>query len=171
MIAPGDAHPEHVIVGHELAHPGQRFEGARRDRAGEPELDLVMGQVTEPLDRVELHDPPLADDRDPVAALLDLGQDVARQEDGATVADRLTQGLEERLLDERVETRRRLVEDQQLGPVLEGDDHPDLLLVALAVLPEAPADIQLEAVDQRRLVRGIDAATKVARSTPGSACP
>ena len=44
-----------------------------------------------------------------------------------------------RLLDERVEARGRLVEDEQLGPVLERDDQADLLLVALRVLPEAAA--------------------------------
>ena len=48
---------------------------------------------------------------------------------------RLADELEEGLLDERVEARRRLVEDQQVGPVLERDDQADLLLVALASTP------------------------------------
>ncbi len=72
-----------------------------------------------------------------------------REEHGRAVGDRLVQRLEERLLDERVEARRGLVEDEQLGPVLEGGDHADLLLVALAVLLEPLARVEVEALDQR----------------------
>ena len=39
---------------------------------------------------------------------------------------------------------RRLVEDQQVGPVLERDDQPDLLLVALRVLLEPAARVEVE---------------------------
>jgi hypothetical protein len=55
----------------------------------------------------------------------------------APACDGLAQGHEERLLDERVEPAGGLIEDEQLGPVLERDDHADLLLVALGVLLEA----------------------------------
>ena len=66
------------------------------------------------LDAVDLDEPAVADDRDAVAGPLDLGQDVARQEDRAALGLRLADERVERLLDERVEARRRLVEDQQL---------------------------------------------------------
>ena len=97
----------------------------------------MVGQVAQALDRVGLHDAAIADDRHPVCALLDLGQDVAGEEDRRASLHSLAQGHEERLLDERVEPAGGLIEDEQLGPVLERDDHADLLLVALGVLLEA----------------------------------
>ena len=45
-----------------------------------------------------------------------------REEDRRAVGDRLAEDAEERLLDERVEARGGLVEEQQLGAVLERDD-------------------------------------------------
>jgi hypothetical protein len=45
--------------------------------------------------------------------------------------------------------------------VLERDDDADLLLVALAVFAEPAARVQLEALDERRLVGAIDAAPQV----------
>ena len=55
----------------------------RRARHGlrEAQLDLVVGEVAQRLDPIDLDQPAVADDRDAVAGLLDLGQDVARQED------------------------------------------------------------------------------------------
>ena len=68
--------------------------------------------------------------------LLDFGQDVAGEEDRASLVLGLAHQGVERLLHERVETGRRLIEDQQLRPVLERDHEADLLLVALRVLLE-----------------------------------
>ena len=95
--------------------PGSAVESAERQIAGEPQLDLVMGEIAEPLDAVDLDEQALADDRDAVAGLLDLAEDVAREEDRPALGLRLADDLVERLLDERVETRRRLVEDRA-GP-------------------------------------------------------
>ena len=75
--------------------------------------------------------------------------------------DGLAQQLEERLLDERIEARGGLVEHEQVGPVLEGDHEPDLLLVALRVLLEAAARVEIEAGDEVGLVARIDAAAEV----------
>ena len=61
---------------------------------------------------------------------------------------RLAHDLEEGLLDERIEARGRLVEDQQVRPVLERDDQPDLLLVALRVLLEPAARVEVEPLDE-----------------------
>ena len=73
----------------------------------------------------------------------------------------LADQLVERLLDERIEPGGRLVEDEQLGSVLERDDEPDLLLVALRVLLELARCVEVEALDQRGLVGGVDAAAQV----------
>jgi hypothetical protein len=48
------------------------------------------------------------------------------------------------LLPERVEPRGRLVEDEQLGPVLQRLDEPDLLPVALRERPDRAVELELE---------------------------
>ena len=130
----------------------------------------MVGEVAQAVDGVELGQPPVADDRHALAGLLDLGQDVRREEHRRAVGHRLAQRLEERLLDERVEARRRLVEHQQLGAVLEGGDHADLLLVALAVRLEPLAGVEVEALDQRGLVRRVHAAAQVREVLERLAC-
>ena len=84
------------------------------------------------------------------------------QEDRAPVLPRLADEREERLLDERVKAGRRLVEDEQVRPMLERDDQADLLLVALRVLLEPAARVEVEALDQRGDIGAIDPATEVA---------
>ena len=73
----------------------------------------------------------------------------------------LAQDAEERVLDERVEARRRLVEDQQVRSVLERDDQPDLLLVAARVLLEPPARIEIEPLDEIGDVGAVHPAAQV----------
>ena len=108
----------------------------------------MVGEVAQRLDTVDSDQPAVADDRDAIARLLDLGQDVAREEDRPALCLRLADELVERLLDERIEARRRLVEDQQVRPVLERDDEADLLLVALRVLLELATRVEVEALDE-----------------------
>ena len=128
---------------------------------------MVEGEVPDGLDRVDLDEPALADDGDPIAGAVDLVDDVRRQEDRPARGLRLAHELEERLLDERVQPRRRLVEDEQIGLVLERDDQPDLLLVALAVLAEPPARVEVEAVDELVDVRSVHAAAQVGEVRDG----
>src|SRR5262245_27791501 len=156
-----DAHLQHVLLGDDVADARQHGERAHRRLAGEPQLDLVMGQVAERFDAIDFHEQPVADDRDAVAGLLDLAEDVAREKDRPALRLRLADELVERLLDERVEPGRRLVEHQQVRPVLEGDDQADLLLVALRVLLELAAGIEVQALDELLLVRRLDAASEV----------
>ena len=148
--------------------PGSAAKAPTGHLAREPQLDLVVGEIAQRLDPVDPDQPALADDRDPVAGLLDLGQDVAREEDRAALGLRLADDLVERLLDERVEARRRLVEDQQVGPVLERDDQADLLLVALRVLAELAARVDVEARDQLGLVDADRRRREGSRSTRSS---
>src|SRR6266545_4437936 len=156
-----DAHSEDVILGRDVAHAGQRRERVDRHVAGEAQLDLVVGEIAQRFDPVDLDELALTDDRDPIAGLLHLGQDVARQEDCSALVLCLSDDLVEGLLDQRVQTRGRLVEDQQIGTVLESHDEPDLLLVALRVLPEPAREIHVEAGDEVGLVERIDATPKV----------
>src|SRR5436190_2374638 len=123
----GDAELQRLALGRDVADAGDRREGSRRDLAREPQLDLVMSEIAQGLDPVHLGEPSVADDRDAIAGLLDLAEDVAREEDRPALGLGLADDLVEGLLDERIETRRGLVEDQQVRPMLEGDDQPDLL--------------------------------------------
>src|SRR5207245_10113122 len=50
------------------------------------------------------------------------------------------------LLQERVETRRRLVQNEQVGPMLERAHQADLLAVPLREAPDAVAHVQPEAL-------------------------
>ena len=50
---PADAQPQDVVVDHDVAHAGQRLELGGRHRAGEAQLDLVVGEVAQRVDRVE----------------------------------------------------------------------------------------------------------------------
>ena len=148
-------------VDDDVADAVEARERLGRDRAGEAQLHLVVGEVAQALDAVHLDELAVADDRDAIAGPLDLGQDVAREEDRPALGLRLADEGVERLLDERIQARGRLVEDQQLRPVLERDDEADLLLVALRVLLELARRVDLEALDERRLVGRVDAAAQV----------
>ena len=156
-----------MVLDDDLGHAGQPLEGRDGDTVDEAQLDLVMREITQRLDPVDLHQTAVADDGHPVARPLDLGQDVAGQEDGPALGARLAHQLVERLLDERIEPGCRFVEDEQLGAVLEGDDQPDLLLVALGVLLEPPRRVEIEALDQRGLVGRVDAAAQVGEVLDG----
>src|SRR5436190_15503789 len=127
---PRDAHPKGLILRDEIAHTRQRRELAERYLAREDKLHLVVREVAQVLDAADSRQAALADDGHAVARALDLREDVARQKDGPALGLGLADDGIERLLDERVEARRRLIEDQQLRPVLERDHEPDLLLVA-----------------------------------------
>ncbi len=122
----------------------------------------MVGQVAQRVDAIDLHQPTLADDRHAVAAALDLAEDVARQEDAAAVRDPLPEQREECLLDERIQSRRWLVEQQKFGLVLQRRDQADLLLVALRVFAESAARVEVEALDQLSLVGAIDSAAEIA---------
>ena len=77
MIGPADPHAEDVVLAATSLTPGQSLELGRRDGSREPQLDLVVGQVAQPLHAVHLDQQALADDRHPVARALHLAQDVA----------------------------------------------------------------------------------------------
>ena len=157
----GDPHPDEAALGHGVADTRQTAEQLDRDWLGEQQLDVVERELADRLDAIDLDEAALADDRDPVAGPVDLVDDVRRQEDRPAVGAGFADELEERLLDERVEPGRRLVEDEQVRLVLERHDQPDLLLVALGVLAEAPARVEVEPLDQVVDVGAVDPAAQV----------
>ena len=103
------------------------------------------------VDVLERDEPAGPDDRDPVADPLDLGQDVRAEEDRPAGRAKLVEDVVEGALHERVEALGRLVEDGQLGVVLEGLDDADLLAHPARVVADRPAERllgQLEPVEQ-----------------------
>ena len=87
------------------------------------------------LDGVDELEPAFADEADAIGHVLHLGQDVRGEEDRAASPGDLRDELVERLLHERVEPARRLVEHEQVGIVHERLDEADLLPVARARAP------------------------------------
>src|SRR5437773_3979495 len=77
--------------------------------------------------------------------MLDLGEDVRRKKGRRARIAGLTKQLVELLLVQRVEAAGRLVEDEQLRPVHEGEHDAELLLVAARVFAKAAAEVQVEA--------------------------
>ena len=103
--------------------------------------------------------PALPDDRHAIADALHLGQDVRREEDRPAGLPQLVEHVVERALHERVEPLGRLVEDRQLGIVLERLDDADLLAHAARVVanqplaasaPTAPAGRTARRAERRR---------------------
>ena len=166
-MGPDDAHPQQVVLDHDIGDTRQGFELGGRDTVREAELHLVMREIAQCLGAIDLDQAPVADDRDAVAGVFDLRQDVAREEDGAALRPRLADQLVEGMLDERVETRGGLVEDEQVRAMLERDDEPDLLLVALGVLLEAARWVDAQPFDERGLVGRVHAASQVGEVLDG----
>ena len=92
-----------------------------------------------------------AHDRHAVAQPLHLGQDVRREEDRATGLAPLVEQVVEGALHQWVEALGGLVEDGQLGIVLQGLDDADLLAHAARVVAHRPLERpagHLQPVDQ-----------------------
>ena len=141
--------------------PGIARTRRERHRVGELDLDpaplhRLAEQVVDPLDRDQ---PAVADDPDPVADALDLVELVRGEEDRAAALAFLAHQGEELLLHQRVQAARRLVEDEQVGAVEEGEDQADLLAVAARELAQRPLEVGPEAPSQLfGAARSVDAA-------------
>ena len=129
----------------------------------QPDLDLAP-PIAEP--RGQLVHGPLPDqpsrgeDADPVAHALDLVQQVAREQDGhPALADEPAQQVEDLRDAERVDRRRRLVEDQDVGILHEriGDaeplEHAARVRVGPVVGSVGQADLVEDLVDRRLPLR------------------
>ena len=96
------------------------------------------------VDRIDELEPSFSDEADPIRDVLHLGQDVRREEDRPATADDLRDELVERLLHERIEPTRRLVEHEQVGVVHERLDETDLLPVPARELLDPAAEVEVE---------------------------
>ena len=125
-------------------HSGHACEGVGRRRLCERRLHVRERAGAEVVDRVDELEPAFADEADAIGDVLHLGQDVRREEDRAAAPGDLRDELVERLLDERIEPARRLVEHEQVGIVHERLDEPDLLPVPARQLLDPAVEIEVE---------------------------
>lgn len=100
--------------------------------------------------RAALDGAALADDADPITQRLDLGQDMAGEQDGAPLPTGVADAALELRLHEGVEPGGGLVQDQQLDITGEGGDEGHLLAVALGVGAGPLGGVEVEAIEHRR---------------------
>ncbi len=145
-------------LGPRLVHAGQPVEAG--DGGGGPRHDRRPRQLPQLRQRPRLHRLAVPDDGDPVGQHLDLGQDVTGQQHGAPGGLHLGDDLLEHRLHQRVETARRLVQDEQLDVRGQGGDEGDLLPVALGVGARLLLRVELEPLDQLVLAPLVDPAAQ-----------
>lgn len=136
--------------------PGQSPESLDVRWLREAQLDGPGRTRAQPLDRVGDDDAALLDDGQLVDHPLDLVEVVGGQEDRAALGNGLAEKRRELVLQERVEAGGGLVQDQQLGPVLEGKHEPDLLPVPLRQGAYRPVQLNPEPVDELVAHRVVD---------------
>ena len=90
-----------------------------------------------------------SDDGDPVAHALDLGHHVGGEEHGPAFPARLADQLVELLLHQRIQPLGRLVQHEQLRPVHERLEQPDLLPVPVGERADAHSQVEVEALGER----------------------
>ena len=110
--------------------------------------DRGAGDGAELGERAVANRTPFPDDRDPIAELLDLREDVARQQHRGAAFDRVDDRLLEGRFHQWIETRRRFVEDEQFDVGCERGDQRDLLAVPLRVRAALLARVELEPIDE-----------------------
>lgn len=128
------------------------------------ERDLGACEVTQFGERAGLDDLTRPDDRDPIAQLLDLREDVARQQHRGSGLPHALDLLPEHHLHERVQTAGRLIEDVQIGGHGEGGDECDLLPIPLGVGAALLARIEVEHLREAFLLGAVGGIV-----TPGAA--
>src|SRR5712691_12291320 len=155
-----DRAPESLALDGQIFDTVSQAQAFRGHLLAGRELDLHMvdsyaRQLTQLSD---LDQPARAQDADPVAYVLDLGKDVRGKKDRGTAVARFAQQLVELLLVQGIEPARRLVEDEQVGPMHERKQDPELLLVAARVLAKSSVEVEVKALGDGAHVAPIHAA-------------
>src|SRR5260370_22022454 len=149
-----------MIVEFDAVDTLRRPDRGKRHGAGKFDFHLMDADLVQLTQFRHLDKPAVADDSDPVADVLDLGENVRREEDRRPCVARLTAEVVEGLLVERIEAARRFVEDQEARTLHEPEHDGQLLFVPARVLAEALAEIAAEALTELRHHLLVDAAPK-----------
>ena len=160
----------HVAADHPPVHLHRGHPGYARqigDRAIEGGLDRERGEMPHLGQRSHLHELACPQDAHPVAERLHLAQDVRGEEHRLAAVASFTDALPERLLHQRIQPARRLVQDEQVGAGHQRGDQDDLLPVALGVGADLLGRIELEPRDQLVPVHLIDAPLDTAEELKG----
>ena len=160
QLAGVDAELRTRAVDARVVDPGQLSE--RADRFRRLDDHGRAGEVAQLAERSRLGGSASADDRHPIAQRLDLGEDVAGQEDGAARIAQLANDVLEDDLHQRVETRGRLVQEVQLDVGRKRGDERHLLPVALRVGADPLRRVELEPLEQLGAPLSIEAAAQPA---------
>jgi hypothetical protein len=150
-------------IANEILHTRDRRQLCRADRVRELDGHAVIAAPAHLRDVLDRREPPFADDRDAIADALDLAEVVRGQEHGSAARLVLADDRQELLLHERVEARGRLVEDEQLRPVEERLDEPDLLPVAARQLAGGPVEVRSKPLGE------LGSAAEIAHAAHGGA--
>ena len=137
--------------------------GCRRLREGD--LDLVDGFAGDGRHVFHREQAAIAHERHAVADALHLGQQMGREKDGPPFLPHLVEQGVELVLDERVETGRGLVQDQQVRPVHERLDEGDLALVARRELPYLAREVARQSFGELIDQGPVDAVPQGAQET------
>src|SRR6266851_4300161 len=157
----GEAHGGPAVEALDLSDAVELGERVGGYRLREGDRDLVALDVFQFVHAADADDSVVANDRDARAGLLDLAQDVRREEHRAALFASLADHAVELLLVERVEAAGRFFEDQQSRLVHEGLDEHDLALVAGRVLAKFPGGVKVHPLDETLQVWAVDAAPQV----------
>jgi len=147
------------VHGH-LVHPGQLGEALRGNR--QLGLDVGARQVAQLRQGSGLDGVAVLDDADTVAEGLHLGEDVAGEQDGAPMLPLGLDAVVEDLLHQRIQTRGRLIEDEQLHVGGQRRDERDLLSVALGVGASLLGGVEVEALEQVGAAVPVEASAQAA---------
>ena len=121
---------------------------APRVRLPDADADGGLGQGAQIRQIAALHGAPVLDDRHVRAQVLDLRKDMAGQQDGGAPIGGLADRVREDALHERVKSRCRLIEDEQVHGRGQGGHECHLLRVALGVGPHFLGEVQVEALGE-----------------------
>ena len=133
-----------MVFDHKLVESWDRADAVDRWRPREYDLDAVRPHAGELIQLPDGREVAVPHDRYAIADMLDLGEDMRRDEDRRAVAAGVTNQPVELLLVQRIEPARRLVEDEQGGLRRKREKERQLLLVAVRVLAVLATEIEVE---------------------------
>lgn len=136
-------------VGDDLTDTPDRPKHVDGWRSGEREVDPTPGLGLQRADALHHDEVPPTKDPNDIGKLLHLVQDVRREEDRPAGITRFAHHRHEFHLHQRVQSDRWLIEDEQLRPVHERLDEPELLAVSVRHRPDVSREVQVQPLGEQ----------------------